>query len=258
MFVYGAVIAFLLLSALAGVAMLVVSVKKPFKREESGSESSEVFVSSSLVRHVDEVIDYDDVKDGIIYRRGRCYGLARVEGVNFSVMSQEEQNAREAAVIEIFNGIDYPFQFITTTTVADTTSAAQEIAAMASMLKESPLKRYMTCYAGALLQMKQERRVLSQQTYMVISSDGSDGPPEKVIRERMRILQSGFMERVGIYLTPLLKTEEVLNAIQQIVLPDQLVTVQERVAKGVCAPIHFSNRDVVESVGAEEVEYVQA
>lgn len=255
MFAYAAVIVFLFVAALGGVATLLILNKRPLKVERDVNEG---FRPLSEVRHVDEVIDYDDVKDGIIYRKGRCYGLARVEGVNFSVMSQEEQNAREAAVIEIFNGIDYPFQFITTTVVADTTSAAQEIAAMASMLKECSLKRYMTCYAGVLQQMKQERRVLSQQTYMVISSDGGDGPPKKVIRERMRILQSALMERVGIYLTPLLTTEEVLSAIQQVVLPDQLVTVQERIAGGVCAPIHFSHRDF--TGGAEEVksEYVQA
>lgn len=242
----GIVVILLLLSALAGVAVLVYYSKRPYKYEVEDDEKSN-FVPPSALRHIDQIVDYEDIKGGIIYRKGRCYGLARLEGLNFSVMSQDEQNSREIALTEIFNSIDYPVQFITTTTVADTSSAAQEVAVLASMLRESPLKNYMVHYAGALQQMKQERRVISQQVYMVISSDGGDGPPEQVIRERMEILTSSFLHRVNLCLTPLLSTEDVLNVLQQIMLPNQLISVRERTNEGVCAPLHYSVRDISSS-----------
>jgi hypothetical protein len=243
------IIAFLFLSCLAGCVMLIYFSKRPLKQEKIEEQG---FIPESAIRHIDEVIDYDDIKDGIIYRNGRCFGLAQVEGINFSVMSPEEQNSRETSIVEIFNSMDYSIEFITTTTVPDMSNAAQSIAAFAGQMKDCPLKMYITCYAGILEQMKRERKVLAQQTYMVISSDSadSDSHPAKVIKERMRILESSFRERVGIFITPLETTEDILNAIQHIVLPDQIINASERIATGACAPVHFN----VE----EGANYVQA
>jgi hypothetical protein len=195
-------------------------------------------------RHVAELFGIDEIYGGIYRKGGRYFGLARLEGTNFSVVSEGEQNAREDVLIYIMSLIDYPIQFISGTVVADTTQQAEEIALRAEEEASEELKTYMFLYAGALQQMKTERRVLSEQSWLVVTDNGEEGDPAKKIREKMYLLKENLRQRARIVLVPLETSEEVIDAIHQMVLPERIVKPSERVQAGVLEPVHLARKDL--------------
>lgn len=211
---------------------------KSKKTKETG------FAVQTHEHHVDEVIDIETIEEGLIHHKGRVMAIARIEGTNFSVMSPGEQNSRESALIEIFSGLDYPIQFVTNTVVADTTNATNKILNDSKKVPEGNLKQYMMLYANALEQMRVNRLVLTQQSYLVISSDGYAEDPEKTVIERMRILESSLRERTGIVLSPITTSEDVYDAIQQIVLPEKIHKPSEIAKAGVSEPIHHNVKEL--------------
>ncbi|MCR4443259.1 MAG: hypothetical protein NUV48_14085 [Peptococcaceae bacterium] len=237
---------FLLLALLLAGAFLYWANRNAGRKRNTSPEPGS-FKKAALNRHVDEVIEVDDVKDGLIYRRGRVYALARVEGANFSVMSPGEQDARERALVEIFSRLDYPVQFITNTVVADTVSPAQRIAEAAREMPEGNLRNYAFLYASFLEQMRVERLAMAQQSYLVVCSDGHDGNPEKTVIERVMLLESALRERAGIVLTPITTGDGAIDAIQNIVQPEKIVKPSKLAHDGIPEPVHFSSRGFFEN-----------
>lgn len=237
------VIAFLVLVLAAGGAFIFLA-SKPRKKKSKEQEIKANFQS----HHVDNVINIEKIEDGLIYRNDKVMAMSRIEGTNFSVMSPGEQDARESALIEIFSRLDYPVQFITNTIVADTLGAAKRIVDESIQIPDGNLKHYMLLYANALEQMRVERLVLTQQSYLVVSSDGHDGDPEKTVIDRVRILESSLRERTGIVLTPLTITEDIYDVLQHIILPEKITKPSDVSKDGVTEPIHFSTRELLDIV----------
>jgi len=240
-----AVFAFLIAVMVAAALMLLymsrAQARGPsLRQEEKKAQREEPFRE----RHVSELFGIEEIYGGIYRKGSRYFGLARLEGTNFSVVSEGEQNAREDILIYIMSLIDYPIQFISGTVVADTTQQAEEIAIRAEETASEDLKTYMFLYAGALQQMKTERRVLSEQSWLVVTDDGEGGDPAKKIREKMYLLRENLRQRARIVLTPLETSEEVMDAIHQMVLPERIVKPSERVLAGVAEPVHLSQRDL--------------
>ncbi|HHW44743.1 MAG TPA: hypothetical protein GXX25_13265 [Desulfotomaculum sp.] len=217
--------------------------KAPSLRQRKTSDIKDVEDEIISERHVGELISADDIYQGIYEKDGVYYALARLSGTNFSVMPGPDQDARESTLIEILGQVDYPVQFITTTVVSDTTEAARKIAERAAGITDNPrLQSYCFLYAGALQQMKLERKVLAQQSWMVLSSHGIEGKntdPVEKLRERMTLLAANLRDKARIFITPVVRSEEVMDALQQIVLPEAIVKPSERALAGVTEPIHF-------------------
>ncbi|MDD2587187.1 MAG: hypothetical protein PHT79_10635 [Syntrophomonadaceae bacterium] len=154
-------------------------------------------------------------------------------------MSDLEQNARESALIDVLTRLDYPVRFITNTIVADTSAEAQKIADVSAGTPEGNLKTYRTLYSGALQQMRLERSILTQETYLVIP-----GADEDEAQDRLNLLTSSLRERTSVVVTPLQTTDEVFDAIQNILLPEKIIKPSYVAMEGVTAPLHFSAKEL--------------
>lgn len=227
-----------------GVGLLVYGNKHPIKNNES--EYSNSFNKQEKVTHLKDVYEIDNIYDGIIYKHNQCLVMATVEGINFTVLSEVEQNSRESAIIETLMRLEYPIRFITNTVVVDTSEQANHIAHLANETPDGDLQIYRTLYAGALEQMRIERSVLTQQTYIVIPGNTSEE-----VKTRLSLLTSAFAENASIIITPLQTSDDVYDAIQNIVMPEKIVKASEIVASGVLEPVHFHEKEVVNFVQKE-------
>lgn len=223
-----------------GVGLLVYGSKYQPNKKSAYSNS---FNPQERISHLKDIFEIDKIYEGIIFKHDQCLLLAKIEGINFTVMSEVEQNSRESALIEALTRLDYPIRFITNTIVVDTSQESAKIADLANKSPEGGLKTYRTLYAGALEQMRVERRVLTQQTYLVVPGS----TPEEV-RARLELLTSSLVEQTSVIIAPLQSSDGIYDAIQNILMPEKIVKSSDIVAAGVLEPIHFQQKEVVQLV----------
>lgn len=196
-------------------------------------------------RHIDELLGIEVVAPGIFYAGGKYLGLARIGGTNFSVLSDGEQDVREETLIGIQNQIKYPVQYITGTVVTDTDAIAREVRMIKAGVENELQANYNNLYAAELEEMKRNRQAMTQVSWLVISDDGTTGDdPVKRIREKMALLTESLRSRVGIILTPHELTGEVVDAIQQMMLPEKLSKPSDMLTLGALAPVKFNIREI--------------
>lgn len=220
------------------VAILLGGGMLYYTNQTSETKQSEINSSEKTI-NIKNVFPAEKIYNGVIEHMGQHLLIALIEGMNFSVMSDIEQNARENALIEILSRLDYPIRFITNTCVVDTSTEARRIASIADDSKNDFLKEYRIFYAGALEQMRQERSVLTQQTFIVVP-----GNTEREARDRFELLCASLRERTSIIVTPLTTTEQIYDALQDILTPDKIIRPSDIVQDGVLEPIHFSAKEV--------------
>ncbi|SFH34397.1 hypothetical protein SAMN05660649_04830 [Desulfotomaculum arcticum] len=242
------VVIFIIFVMIAALVMLLFLNRAPTGPE---SKNNPVTIKTNKKqsiptgRHIDELFEVEFVHPGIFYVDGKYMGLARIGGTNFSVLSDGEQDTREEALIGIQNQIKYPVQYITSTVVTDTDAIAREIRSTNTNFNNELQVRYNNLYAAELEEMKRNRQAMTQVSWLVISDDGTeeDNPVER-IKEKMALLHESFRSRVGIILTPLELTEEVVDAIQQMILPEKLSRPSDMIALGGLAPVKFNIREI--------------
>ncbi len=227
----------LFLGLLFGVALLLGIGLLIYSNKKTKAQVSNLNVNERTI-NIKNVFP-TDIYNGAIEHQGQFLLVSRIEGVNFSVMSEMEQNARESALIDIFSRLDYPIRFITNTCVVDTTIEAKKIVSLADDSDNENLKTYRILYAGALEQMRQDRKVLTQQTFVVIPGQSLDEA-----YHRFNILSSSLSERTSIIVTLLKSTEEIFDALQDVLTPEKIIKPSEVAADGVLEPIHFSAKEV--------------
>jgi len=215
------------------VALLVYDKKFRSKTEKTSYPETEKVVSIEKLYHI------DDIRNGVIYKEEQALILAKLEGLNFTVMSVAEQDAREDALISIFTRVDYPIRFITNTVIADTSKEARRIAQLAANSPETAIRNYRTLYAGQLELMRTERWVTTQQTFIVIP-----GKDEEEARNRLHLIASSLQQQTAILVTPLTTTEQVYDAIQDMLLPNQILRPSEIALEHVHVPIHFAEKEI--------------
>lgn len=238
-----------------GIALLVLNKPSKMNREKGKEETVKFEQKEDIegkVAHIEELSPVEFLADGIYFANGVYCALGKIEGTNFSVMSEHDQNTRESVFIDILTNIDYPIQFVTTSVVANTGRVAKEIAQKAVNMPEGNLKTYSALYANALDGMHKERRILSQCSWLVITDDGSDGDPVYKLKEKMNILASAMQQRAGVVFTPLQTTEEAIDVFGQILNSDSLIRPSE--FTGGMQPIHLSEREVFEHAQLQESE----
>lgn len=226
-------ILFVVVALIGGGLLLYANKKSTVETKESDLNKSERIIS------IKNALPVEKIYNGIIEHYGQYLLVALIEGMNFSVMSDIEQNARENSLVEILSRMDYPVRFITNTCVVDTSQEARKIASIADDSGNEFMKEYRIFYAGALEQMRLERSVLTQQTYIIVP-----GSTEKEVHERFNLLCSSLRERTSMIITPLETTEQVYDALQDILTPDKIIKPSDVVQDGVLEVIHFSTKEV--------------
>jgi|LSQX01.2.fsa_nt_gb hypothetical protein len=226
-------ILFVVVALIGGGLLLYANKKSTVETKESDLNKSERIIS------IKNALPVEKIYNGIIEHYGQYLLMALIEGMNFSVMSDIEQNARENSLVEILSRMDYPVRFITNTCVVDTSQEARKIASIADDSGNEFMKEYRIFYAGALEQMRLERSVLTQQTYIIVP-----GSTEKEVHERFNLLCSSLRERTSMIITPLETTEQVYDALQDILTPDKIIKPSDVVQDGVLEVIHFSTKEV--------------
>lgn len=204
---------------------------------QRSQKPKKAFTNERII-HIDQVYNIKDIYQGVITLKDGYLMLAKIEGVNFSVMSEDEQNSRETALIEIFTGLNYPVRFVSSVIVADTSSEAQRVAQIAASTPEGNLNTYRTLYAGMLEMMRQERKILSQHIYMMVP-----GKTGGEVSERISLLGTALRERASLIVTPITTTDEIYKILQDILNPDKIVNPAEIAVTGVTNPIHYTVKE---------------
>jgi len=199
--------------------------------------------STVTTGHVRDLLRIDSCIDGIVRVGGRSYYLARLVGTNFSVISENEQDAREQAIVGIMSTVDHPVTFISNTVVSDMDIAIDRVNNFIGNLNpEAPytasLTAYATMYTNVLEEMRRSRKVLSNQTWIVLEYAGSDDHVQ-TLKERMSLLQESFRSTVGIILEPVVNEISVLDVIHEILLPERTVKPSDQIEAGAGEPVHY-------------------
>ena len=199
-------------------------------------------VSKPTYRHIGDLIDMEVVEPGVVFADGKYLAYARIGGTNFSILSDGEKDIREDILIGLQNQIKYPQQFVTSTVVINTEHAAGEVRDQAARTENINLANYSLSYAHELEEMKKQRQAMAQVTWLVIGDDGSDGDPGQKLRDKMSLLRELF-SRSGLILSPLETTEEIINAMQQIMLPEHLTPASDTAIFGL-NPVKFNIKEI--------------
>lgn len=239
------VVVFIIFILAGSLVMLFFANRSPsiHKKKENLTKIEEKS-SKPTFRNISELVKIEELDQGVLYVNGKYLGIARLDGTNFSVLSDGEQDVREDVLINIQNRIDFPVQYVTSTIVTDTEVPAKKIRDRAIEIKNPNLANYMNMYALALEEMKNQRKAMSQVSWMVISDDGEKGDPINQIREKMSLLRESLRAHAGIVLTPLVSNEDVVDALQQIMLPERLSRPSELTSVGALSPIKFNIREI--------------
>lgn len=221
---------------IGGIALIYIEKRRTHNEQRPD-------VKNNFNESISDIADFyqiEDIYNGAILKDDQYYMMARIEGLNFTVISVDEQNTREATLVSIFTRLDYPIRFITNTVIADTTDEARRIAEIAAKTPEGTLRLYRTMYAGALDLMRSERRVTTQETFMIIP-----GKTAEEVMNRLHLITSSLRQQTNIIVTPILTTDEVYDTIQGILMPDKITKPSQTAAQDVHSSIHVSTREVL-------------
>ncbi|MFX4261177.1 hypothetical protein ACOBQJ_03135 [Pelotomaculum propionicicum] len=246
--ILGFALFFMLLLIAGGVTLSILSKPKKFdrvaKQEDKSVEVKEE--ESGKTAHIEDLLPIEFIEDGIYSVGGLYCAMGKIEGTNFSVMSDHDQDIRESIFIDILNEIDFPVQFVTTSVVPNTGRAAQEIAKEAQKMPEGNLRCYSVLYAAALDDMHKTRKITSQSSWLVLTDDGSDGEPVLRLKEKVNAIGSALQLNAGIVFTPLQSTEEAMDVFGQI-LDNKSLVKSSKYLQGI-QPIHLSEREVCQYI----------
>lgn len=248
---------FMLLLVAGGIMLAILSKPKKFNRvaKKEDKAKTEVKEENGKIAHIEDLLPVEFIEDGIYSVNGLYCAMGKIEGTNFSVMSDHDQDIRESIFIDILNEIDFPVQFVTTSVVPNTGRAAREIAKEAQKMPEGNLQCYSVLYAAALDDMHKTRKITSQSSWLVLTDDGSDGEPILRLKEKVNAICSALQLNAGIVFTPLQSTEEAMDVFGQILDNKNLIK-PSKYLQGI-QPIHLSEREVCEYVENQgtETEY---
>ena len=237
----GVILLFVFVMAAAGVMLMSLN-RAPKRKTVAAKKRTAGKPSQPTYRHIGDLVELEVVEPGVIYAGGKYLAYARVEGTNFSILSDGEKDLREDILIGLQNQIKFPQQFITSTVVIDTEHAAKEVREQASMTDNENLAAYSLAYAVELEEMKRERQAMAQVSWLVIGDDGLENDPGKSLSDKMSLLHELF-SRSGLILTHLTTTEEIIDAMQQIMLPERLTLASATAAYGL-NPVKFNIKEI--------------
>lgn len=220
---------------IGGIALLYLEKMRSRKEKPTGTNHFKESISD-----INDLYQIDNIYDGVIYKDDQCYMLARVGGLNFTIMSNDEQNARESALVGIFARLDYPIRFVTNTVIADTSEEARRIADIATQTPDGTLLKYRLEYAGTLELMRTERMVTTQSTFIVIP-----GQDKEELTNRFNIIAASLRQQGNVLVTQLQYTEEIYDTLQEILMPYKISRPSTIAMHGVGSSIYTTEKEVL-------------
>lgn len=230
--------------AVAGLGMLFVFVIMPKleakAKTQNNNFTSQDYMTSERIVDIDDFYGIESIHNGFIYTKdGKVLTVGEMSGINFTTLTATEQNAREAALIEIFSQINYPIQFVTANTVVDTTPMVHEIARLAAQTDtRTNLYVYQAYYIGQLDLIKTQRSLNIQHTYIFVPGKNED---EAV--SRLNSLINLLTSKTEIIARRVDNTDEIYDLFLNIVLPDNIMRPADMAEAGVTSPVHGSAKE---------------
>lgn len=84
-----------------------------------------------------DFLSIEDIKDGLLILKGNRYrAVVTADPVNFSLLSEEEQGAVEAAFISLLLSLSFPLQFFTIVKPVDVSESIEEFRERLQFLPE--------------------------------------------------------------------------------------------------------------------------
>lgn len=176
-------------------------------------------------------IDIEDIRDGLIHLKGGRYrSIITADPINFSLLSDEEQESVEGAFGNFLMGLSFPVQFLVHTRPVDMRDTLQELRKNLSSLPqnmveyEAELEKFLSYFAG---------QIMITETYMVVPFDGKRGSYEKArgeLMRRCRVVIEG-LSKCG--LNPrMLDTNELLQFLFSFFNKDSTVRIKDLIQLG--------------------------
>lgn len=114
-------------------------------------------------------LDIEDIKDNlVILKDGSCCLVLRTSAVNFSLLSESEQDALIYAYAGLLNSLTFPIQIIIRSQRKNISSYLTLLAAQETKLKNPKLKTQLQKYRQFIQKTVQENEVLDKKFYIVI------------------------------------------------------------------------------------------
>ncbi len=154
--------------------------------------------------------DITDIRNGMLHLEGRRYrAVVTADPVNFSLLSDEEQESVEAAFGSMLMSISFPVQFVINTKPVDMRDSILELRKNLATLPqnmveyEAELERFLSYFAG---------QIMITEAHMVIPYDDEAGNYERARGELMRRVQVVIEGLSKCGLAPrMLDTEELIQ-----------------------------------------------
>lgn len=137
--------------------------------------------------------EVEDVRQGLICLAGGRYAaIASLGGIDFALLSEEEQRSVESSLMAAAYGLGFPVQFLTVSRLVDARSHAQRLFSLAAGLAEG-MREYSRRMAEHLASLGGENPASTRRSYAVVwcRAEGEE-EARREIHERMSQLSASL------------------------------------------------------------------
>ncbi|GAB6116409.1 hypothetical protein JCM16816_24460 [Thermoanaerobacter brockii subsp. lactiethylicus] len=147
-------------------------------------------------------LSIEDIKDGLLILKGNRYrAVVTADPVNFSLLSEEEQGAVEAAFISLLLSLSFPLQFFTIVKPVDVSESIEEFRERLQFLPEGmrEYEKELEEFLGYF-----SKQTITTESYVVVPYDDTAGGYDRARSEIMRrvhmivegLAKCGLMPRI--------------------------------------------------------------
>ncbi|ERM92486.1 hypothetical protein O163_04795 [Caldanaerobacter subterraneus subsp. yonseiensis KB-1] len=147
-------------------------------------------------------LNIEDIKDGLLILKGNRYrAFVTADPVNFSLLSEEEQEGLEAAFISLLLSLSFPLQFFTVVKPVDVSESIEEFRSRLKLLPEGmrEYEKELEEFLGYF-----SKQTITTESYVVIPYDDTAGGYDRARSEIMRrvymvaegLAKCGLMPRI--------------------------------------------------------------
>lgn len=147
-------------------------------------------------------LDIEDIKDGLLILKGNRYrAVITADPVNFSLLSEEEQEGLEAAFINLLLSLSFPLQFFTVVKPVDVSESIEGFRERLQFLPEGmrEYEKELEEFLGYF-----SRQTITTESYVVVPYDDSSREYARARGELMRrvhmvtegLAKCGLMPRI--------------------------------------------------------------
>ena len=128
-------------------------------------------MKNEQVSTTQEHLDIYDIKDDLVILKSKVVcAVLKTNALNFSLLSEIEQDAIIAAFSMLLNSINFPMQVVIRSQRLDITKYIEKVKRVESKVKDPLLKKQAESYRGFIQDVIRTNEVLDKQFYVVIPS----------------------------------------------------------------------------------------